>query len=136
MLIFGLRRLLSLKSRQIRPQNSFLRFSLKIQLFLKKLLNKKIFSIKFLIKKGYIHFWCKMTPVRSHSDTVGRVANKVRVEGGFAPFNPYFYVSKYRSSDALPALEIFTVSSKCSKKFGNFCKISMPKIFPQHFAFF
>ncbi len=34
---------------------------------------------------------------RSHSDTVGRVANKVRVEGG----------PKYRSSDALPAPEIF-----------------------------
>ncbi len=74
-----------------------------------------------------------MTPDRSHSDTVGRVANKVRVEGGelwsvankvgvewanwtcckqskgwsFAPFNPYFYVPKYRSSDALPAPEIF-----------------------------
>ncbi len=29
-----------------------------------------------------------MTPDRSHSDTVGRVANKVRVEGGEAPFNP------------------------------------------------
>ncbi len=29
-------------------------------------------------KKGYIHFWCKMTPDRSHSDTVGHVANKVR----------------------------------------------------------
>ncbi len=23
-----------------------------------------------------MHFWCKMTPDRSHSDTVGRVANK------------------------------------------------------------
>ncbi len=51
MLIFGVRRLLSLKNYQIRPQNSFLRFSLKMQLFSKKLLNKKIFSIKFLIKK-------------------------------------------------------------------------------------
>ncbi len=48
-----------------------------------------------------------MTPDRSHSDTVGRVANKVRVEGCFAPFNPYFYVPKYRSSDALPAPETF-----------------------------
>ncbi len=76
----------------MRPQNSFLRFSLKTQLFSKKLSNKKIFSVKFLIKKGYIHFWCKVTPDRSHSDTVGRVANKVRLEGGFARFNPYFYV--------------------------------------------
>ncbi len=29
-----------------------------------------------------------MIPDRSHSDTVGRVANKVKVEGGKAPFNP------------------------------------------------
>ncbi len=36
----------------------------------------------------------------SHSDIVGRVANKVRVERGF-------YVPKYRSSGALPAPEIF-----------------------------
>ncbi len=48
-----------------------------------------------------------MTHVRSHSDTVGRVANKVRVEWGFTPFNPYFYVPKYPSSDALPAPEFF-----------------------------
>ncbi len=44
-----------------------------------------------------------MTPDRSHSDTVGRVANKVRVERDEAHFNPYFYVPKYLSSDALPA---------------------------------
>ncbi len=55
-----------------------------------------------------------MTPDRSHSDTFGRVANKVRVEGGErveggkAPFNPYFYGPKYHSSDALPAPEIFS----------------------------
>ncbi len=47
-----------------------------------------------------------MTPDRSHSDTVGRVANKGRVEGGEAPFNPYFHVLKYHTSDALPAPEI------------------------------
>ncbi len=51
-----------------------------------------------------------MTPDRSHSDTVGRAENKVRVEGGFASFNPYFYGPKYRSSDALPASEIFITS--------------------------
>ncbi len=56
MLIFGIRRLLSLKNCQMRPQNSFLRYSLKIQLFSKKLLNKKIFSIKFLIKKAIFIF--------------------------------------------------------------------------------
>ncbi len=53
-----------------------------------------------------------MTPDRSYSDTVGRVANKVGVEWGFVPFNPYFYVPKYRSSDALPALEVFVQLSK------------------------
>ncbi len=46
-----------------------------------------------------------MTPDRSYNDTVGRVANKVRV------FNPYFYVPKYRSSGALPAPEIFISKS-------------------------
>ncbi len=53
-----------------------------------------------------------MTPNRSHSDTAGHDANKVRVEGGEAPFNPYFYVPKYRSSDALPVPEIFILKPK------------------------
>ncbi len=48
-----------------------------------------------------------MTPDRSHSDTVGRAANKVRVEEDEAPFNPYFYGPKYLSSDSLPAPENF-----------------------------
>ncbi len=56
MLIFGVRRLLSLKNCQMRSQNSFLRFSLKIQLLSKKLWNKKIFNIKFLIKKAIFIF--------------------------------------------------------------------------------
>ncbi len=43
-----------------------------------------------------------MTPDKSHSDTVGRVANKIRVEGIEDPFNPH-----YPSSDALPVPEIF-----------------------------
>ncbi len=30
--------------------------------FQKKLFNMKIFSIKFVIKKGYVNFWRKMTP--------------------------------------------------------------------------
>ncbi len=47
-----------------------------------------------------------MTPDRSHSDSVGHVVNKVRVEGGVRPLQP-FYVPKYRSSDALPAPETF-----------------------------
>ncbi len=49
-----------------------------------------------------------MTPDRSHSDTVGCVANKVKVEGGEAPLDSYFYVPKYLSFDALPAPEIFS----------------------------
>ncbi len=67
--------------------------------FFEKIVESKLSSIKFLIKKGYIYFWCKMTPDRSHSDAVERVANKVRV--------PYVYVPKYHFSDALPASEIF-----------------------------
>ncbi len=67
----------------------------------------KKFQHKISNKKGYIHFWCKMTPDRSHSDTVGRVANKVRVQGGF----PYFHGPKYLSSDALPAPAIFNIHS-------------------------
>ncbi len=67
MLIFGPRRLFSLKNCQMRRQNSFSRCSQKNPLFSKKL-NKKIFSIYFLIKKGYIHFWHKMTPDRLHGD--------------------------------------------------------------------
>ncbi len=55
MLIFGVRRL-SLKNCQICPQNIFLRVSLKIQLFSKKLSNNKIFSIKFLIKVAVFIF--------------------------------------------------------------------------------
>ncbi len=50
--------------------------------------------------------------------TVGRVANKVRVEGA------YFYVKKYRSSDALPAPEIF---------FGIFCTASTKISFLPYF---
>ncbi len=55
-----------------------------------------------------------MTPDRLRSDTVGRVANKVRV---FTPFNPHFCIPKYRSSDALPAPDIFLLERK---KFTNF----------------
>ncbi len=40
-----------------------------------------------------IHFCCTTTPDRSHSDTVGRVANKVRVEGGFQPLLPRSEIS-------------------------------------------
>ncbi len=47
--------------------------------------NMKHVNIRHQIsdKIGHIQFWCEMTPDRSHSNTVRRVANKVRVEGGF-----------------------------------------------------
>ncbi len=86
-LIFATR-LLSPKSRQMCTENSFSRFSRKVLFFSKILLNKKIFSISFLIKKGYIYFWCKMTLYRSHSDRAFVFANKVRVRGDEDPFNP------------------------------------------------
>ncbi len=71
--------------------------------FFEKIVKQKNILHRISNKKRYIHFWCKMTPNRSHCDTVGRVANKVRIEGG----EPYFYGPKYRSSDAIPAPEIF-----------------------------
>ncbi len=74
MLIFGIRRLLCLKNCQMRPQNSFLRFSLKIQLFSKKLSNKKVFGIKFLIQKAIFIFGVRW-PLTGRTVTVERVAN-------------------------------------------------------------
>ncbi len=86
---FRRKRLVSLKNCQMRPQNIFLRFSLKIQLFSKKLLNKKMFRIKFLIKKAIFIFGVR-------SPLTGSIMTQLD-----------FYVLKYRSSDALPAPEIF-----------------------------
>ncbi len=40
--------------RNLGSKNSFLAFSHKIELFLKKLLNKKIFRTSFVIKKSYV----------------------------------------------------------------------------------
>ncbi len=62
-----------------------------------------------------------MPPDRAHSDTVGRVANQIRVEVRETPFNPYFYVIKNRSSDALPTPEIFLSS--------RFCLVFLPTTF-------
>ncbi len=67
MLTYGVRRLLSLKNRQMCSQSSFPLCSRKILLFSKKWLNKKIFSIQFLIKKSYIHFVHKLTPSKKCS---------------------------------------------------------------------
>ncbi len=47
--------------RDLGPRNGFLPFFQKIQLFLKKLLNNKIFSTSSVIKKSYVNFW-RMTP--------------------------------------------------------------------------
>ncbi len=66
--------------------------------FFEKIVEYKNIQHQISDRKGYIHFWWKMTPDRSHSDTVGRVTNKVG----------YFYGPKYRSSEALPAPEIFS----------------------------
>ncbi len=103
MLIFGVRRLLSLKNCQTRPQNSFSQFSLKILLFSKKLLNKKV---QHLIsnKKGYIHFWCKMTPDKSHSDLAAVLQTKEGLKGR-SPLK--LLLLQHLSSDALLAPNIF-----------------------------
>ncbi len=100
MIILGARRYLSLKNCQVCPQNSFSQFSWKILLFWKNYWKK---NIQHLIydKKSYIHSWCKITPYKSRTVTLsGCVANKVRVD-------LYFYIPKYHSSDAFPALEIY-----------------------------
>ncbi len=47
----------------MRPQNIFLQFPQKILLFSKKLYNMKIFSIWFLIKKGYIFIFSVRWPL-------------------------------------------------------------------------
>ncbi len=63
---------------------------------------------------------------------IGRVANKVRVEGG----EPYFYIPKYRSSDALPAPEIFnnTMASAIASKLYQLLKpqnVACCPVYPQ-----
>ncbi len=50
------------------PPKQFLRFSLKIQLFSKKLSNKKIFSIKFVIKKAIFIFGVRC-PLTGRTET-------------------------------------------------------------------
>ncbi len=76
-----------------------------------------------------------MTPDRSHSDTVGHVANKVRVEGGEALLKPYFYIPKYRSSDVLPAPEIFMFSLGWDYVWRSRVKFSFRSIRLQNFLF-
>ncbi len=119
MLIFGVKRLLSLKNCQMRPQNGFLRFSPKIQLFSKKLSNKKIFSVKFLIKKAIFIFGVKWSLTGRPGDTVGRVANQVRAEGGSVPS---ILTSTFRNIP-LPThflRQIFFTSSR-NKEFDEDC---------------
>ncbi len=59
-LIFITKRTLRFK-RDLGPRNGFLPFS-QIQLFLKKLLNNKIFSTSFVIKKSHVNFGYKTPP--------------------------------------------------------------------------
>ncbi len=58
--------------RDLGSGNSFLSFSQKIQLFLKKLLNNKIFSTSFVIKKGHINFGDKTLPFPKQSSNVSQ----------------------------------------------------------------
>ncbi len=113
MLIFGGGRLRSLKNCQMRTQNSFSRFSQKILLFSKKLLNNS--TSNFWYKK-VIFIYRVRRPLSVAQWPSGHVANRVQVERWLRPFNPYFYVQKYGSFDALPAPEIFFI-------FSNFCKV-------------
>ncbi len=53
-------------------------------------------------------FWVTMRPHSGRIVTQGDIANKIKIEGDKPTFNPYFYVPKYHSSDALPAPKIFT----------------------------
>ncbi len=55
-----------------------------------------------------------MTAYRSHRDPAAVL---------YAPVNPYFYVPKYRSSDALPAPEIFIIFLFTIKRKENFVKM-------------
>ncbi len=57
--IFVAKRPLCFK-RDLDSRNGFLAFSQKIQLFLKKLLNNKIFSTSFVIKKSQVYFWGRL----------------------------------------------------------------------------
>ncbi len=84
MLIFGPKRLLSLKSCQMCFQNSFSRFFQKILLFF-----EKIFSILFLIKEVIFIFAVRWS-LTGRTVTQRPCCRQSRE----APFNPYFYVPK------------------------------------------
>ncbi len=95
MLIFGARHLLSLKNCQMCSQNSFSQFSQKILLFSKKLSNKKIFSISFLIEKVTFIFGVRW-PLTGRTMTHWLCCKQSKGWRG----NPYFYIPKYLSCDA------------------------------------
>ncbi len=116
----------------MRPKTVSCDFLWKYSFFRKNCRTKNI-QHQMSDKKGHIHFWCTITPDRSHSDTVGRVANKVRIEWGFAPFNPYFYVPKYHSSDALPASEFFFFKFSTKHFFPKILKIIAFQIYSNFF---
>ncbi len=64
--------------RDLAPRNDFSPFSRKMQVFfLKKLLNNKIFSTWFVIKKCYVNFWGKTPrakPLLTLTSTVRNIA--------------------------------------------------------------
>ncbi len=61
MLIFGVRRLLFLKNCQMRPGNSFFAVFSENTAFFEKIVDCKNIQHQISDKKGYIHFWCKVT---------------------------------------------------------------------------
>ncbi len=93
------------KLSNVSPKQFFTVFSENTAFFGK---NCQIKNIQHLIsnKKGYIHFSCKMTP-DSRKVTQWPCCKQSKGWRGRVPFNYYFYVSKYRSSDALSVPEIF-----------------------------
>ncbi len=66
---------------------------------------------KLLIDKNFMLIFWVTGPHTGRIVPNGGIVNKVRIEGDKPTFNPYFYIPKYRSSDALPAPEIFLLSS-------------------------
>ncbi len=103
MLIFEARRLLSQKSGQMcLPKASFSRFSRKILLFLKKIVDQKNIQLLICAKKNVIFIFGVKWPL-TEATSIDCGPNKVRFEGT----NPSFYGPKYSPSNAFPASRFF-----------------------------
>ncbi len=93
------------------PKTVFHTFLRKYWFFRRNCWIKKYSASNFGSKKVIFIFYVRWPLAARIVTPNGCVANKVRVEGtliwGKIPFNPYFFVPKYHSSDALPAPEIF-----------------------------